>query len=204
MYCKHCGAYIPDGQTKCLACGYDELEERNSEYHFTGAAAAAQAKPQGQSINAQAHEESTADEQWKKSWENMKQRATDAEREYKRRAEEREKQEREAEERAYDAERFKNVSSGIKPGKVLGVMSYFSVLFLLPYLFAPDDKFSVFHAKQGLRLFIAGVVADIIGAILPIFAPVLGLFRIFFMIKGISNAAQGKMEKLPYIGNIKL
>ena len=23
-YCMSCGAYIPDGQTKCLACGYDE------------------------------------------------------------------------------------------------------------------------------------------------------------------------------------
>ena len=25
-YCDKCGAYIPDGQTKCLACGYDEAE----------------------------------------------------------------------------------------------------------------------------------------------------------------------------------
>ena len=23
-YCKSCGAYIPDGITACLACGYDE------------------------------------------------------------------------------------------------------------------------------------------------------------------------------------
>ena len=26
-YCDKCGAYIPDGQTKCLACGYDEAAE---------------------------------------------------------------------------------------------------------------------------------------------------------------------------------
>ena len=26
-YCEQCGAYIPDGQTKCLACGYDESEK---------------------------------------------------------------------------------------------------------------------------------------------------------------------------------
>ena len=26
-YCKSCGAYIPDGQTACLACGYDESAE---------------------------------------------------------------------------------------------------------------------------------------------------------------------------------
>ena len=23
-YCKKCGAYIPDGLTACLACGFDE------------------------------------------------------------------------------------------------------------------------------------------------------------------------------------
>ena len=23
-YCTKCGAYIPDGQTRCLACGFDE------------------------------------------------------------------------------------------------------------------------------------------------------------------------------------
>ena len=27
-YCKKCGAYIPDGQENCLACGYDEAAER--------------------------------------------------------------------------------------------------------------------------------------------------------------------------------
>ena len=25
-YCKECGAYIPDGHSKCLACGFDEAE----------------------------------------------------------------------------------------------------------------------------------------------------------------------------------
>ena len=26
-YCEKCGAYIPDGQSKCLACGFDGAEE---------------------------------------------------------------------------------------------------------------------------------------------------------------------------------
>ena len=25
-YCKECGAYIPDGHSKCLACGFNEAE----------------------------------------------------------------------------------------------------------------------------------------------------------------------------------
>ena len=27
-YCLKCGAYIPDGQSGCLACGYDPEEEK--------------------------------------------------------------------------------------------------------------------------------------------------------------------------------
>ena len=39
-YCDKCGAYIPDGQSKCLACGYDAEEEKRK--------AAAQASCYGQ------------------------------------------------------------------------------------------------------------------------------------------------------------
>ena len=27
-YCKSCGAYIPDGQNVCLACGFDESAQQ--------------------------------------------------------------------------------------------------------------------------------------------------------------------------------
>ena len=29
-YCSKCGAYIPDGMTRCLACGYDEYAEQTA------------------------------------------------------------------------------------------------------------------------------------------------------------------------------
>ena len=29
-YCTKCGAYIPDGQSRCLACGFDEAAEKSS------------------------------------------------------------------------------------------------------------------------------------------------------------------------------
>ena len=40
-YCKSCGAYIPDGQTVCLACGYDENAVKQD--HSGSAAAKAKA-----------------------------------------------------------------------------------------------------------------------------------------------------------------
>ena len=30
-YCLKCGAYIPDGQIVCLACGYDPNEEKREQ-----------------------------------------------------------------------------------------------------------------------------------------------------------------------------
>ena len=35
-YCNKCGAYIPDGLSACLACGYDETAEKKQN---TGTAA---------------------------------------------------------------------------------------------------------------------------------------------------------------------
>ena len=41
-YCKSCGAYIPDGQTKCLACGFDEsVKQQESSANASAAASAA-------------------------------------------------------------------------------------------------------------------------------------------------------------------
>ena len=30
-YCKKCGAYIPDNQDVCLACGFDEAAEKRQQ-----------------------------------------------------------------------------------------------------------------------------------------------------------------------------
>ena len=38
-YCKSCGAYIPDGQSACLACGYDENAKQSSGGQAAAAAA---------------------------------------------------------------------------------------------------------------------------------------------------------------------
>ena len=33
-YCRSCGAYIPDGHTKCLACGLDQEQEEKDFRDF--------------------------------------------------------------------------------------------------------------------------------------------------------------------------
>ena len=83
--------------------------------------------------------------------------------------------------------------------KVLAALSYLSILFLLPFIFCPEDEFAKFHAKQGLALFVFGLIADFIGSIFSI-GWLVTLFRFYCIYKGMTSANEGRMEELPYIG----
>ena len=75
------------------------------------------------------------------------------------------------------------------------------MLFAIPYFLAPNDKFVRFHAKQGMKLFLFGIVADVLGALIGL-GWLATLFRLYLIYKGMSNALSGKKEELPVIGNI--
>ncbi len=83
--------------------------------------------------------------------------------------------------------------------RLMSAASYISVLFILPYIFASDNSFARFHAKQGLGLFIFGAVADVIGSIFPL-AWLLWLIRIYCIYKGVTGALSGQTEPLPLLG----
>lgn len=107
----------------------------------------------------------------------------------------------------------------VQQNKVMAVLAYFWVLFLIPLLAAPNSQFARFHANQGLVLFLAeiagGIVIGILTAILiriPIVGVILtglisGVFSIgmfVLMIMGIINAATGKAKEVPILGKIKI
>ncbi len=218
-YCKNCGAYIPDGQASCLACGYVERTQPTA-----AAAAAAPKKEQpreddlGEVMERHRQLQQEKNRQWaqqeKERRDRQKENRRWAQEEYVRRQAERELKEeerrRETEQTARErvVHRLDQTESG-SSGNVrsqggntaLAALSYLSVLFLGPFLAAPNDEFAMFHAKQGLRLFIFGAIADLIGGLFSI-GWLLSLARIYFIIKGISNALNGKKEPLPYIGTI--
>ena len=85
--------------------------------------------------------------------------------------------------------------------KALAALSYLSVLFALPYIFTPQDEFAKFHAKQGLKLFVFGIIADALGALTG-FGWVVTLLRLYMIYKGMSNALNGIRLPLPWIGEI--
>lgn len=83
------------------------------------------------------------------------------------------------------------------------------ILFFIPLIAAKDSKFAMYHANQGLVLFLAGVVVNTIGSIIPIvgwfFILTLGNLAILVLaILGIINASNGAMKPLPLIGDISI
>lgn len=206
-YCDNCGAYIPDGQKKCLACGYDIEKE---------AAAAAKAK------RAEATQTAAEDSEKRYSFNNeelhrkleeqrkkqQEQSRIWAEQEKQRREKQHENSEWQSytdttrsEYNASHANKFSDLSNKLSSTKILSVISYFSALFLVPMIFKPEDRTANYHAKQGLRLFIYGLICDAIT-----WAPVVGalvqISRIYFLIKGVINAINGREEPLPIIGKL--
>lgn len=206
-YCDKCGAYIPDGQSKCLACGLDPAEEEKR---------AAQAARQQADQRAQAEQRRRERQEINKKWaESEQQHRRNMEELERRRKEAEEKAKREAEQKKsadwqqteYGSFRFTNADNrtGTSAGhsKLLAALSYVSILFLIPMLFAQEDEFARFHAKQGARLFICNAIGSILGSIFSI-GWVINLLLIYLMIVGIINALNGKWEALPYIGKFKL
>ena len=202
-YCKNCGAYIPDGHTKCLACGLDQTEREES----TAASAAAKKSTARRQDNDELRRQ--LEEQRKKQQENNRKWA-EAEYEQRRRAKEEQARFNEARagtngqtDRTKADDEFrsrKNVGAAqSEPNKLFAVLSYINILFVLPYLLCREDEFAMFHARQGMILFIVIAVATLLGSLLNL-GWIVQLLGIYFILKGAGNAANGKMEPLPYIG----
>ena len=94
-------------------------------------------------------------------------------------------------------------SSDVEENKLIAAIGYLGILCLIPLLGKKDSPFAKFHGKQGLVLFLSGIVLGLV-AWIPFLGWLvgavagLGLFILFLI--GIMNALGGKMEKLPVIG----
>ena len=200
-YCKNCGAYVPDGHTKCLACGLDQNEDKNKEY---GSGSAAQRDPRQSSRPSQEEMRRQMEEQRKKQQEDSR-RWAEAERQRRRQEQEEEARRREAEtegtaawsQAAGNAARSKSS----QPNKLLAALSYLSVLFVLPFIFCKDDKYAMFHARQGAILFAVTAVGEVLGSAFGL-GWIVTLMHLYWIYKGMTNANDGKVEPLPYIGNL--
>ncbi|MBF0368036.1 MAG: hypothetical protein HQL52_01125 [Magnetococcales bacterium] len=85
-------------------------------------------------------------------------------------------------------------------GQILALFSYLSILCLVPLMFHRDDEYIYFHARQGLVLWIWGVLA-IFGLYLPVvggffFSVSVVLISVVSLI-GVVSVLLGKAWRLP-------
>ncbi len=119
---------------------------------------------------------------------------------------------------------FQYAPQDIAVNKVMAVLSYLGILWLIPYFAAKQSPFARFHVKQGFLVICAQLGFEIVSAFLcavirvprtvafityyttpGILLLILWLIRVaiwVMAILGIANAAQGKAKELPFIGKL--
>jgi uncharacterized membrane protein len=95
----------------------------------------------------------------------------------------------------------------VEKNKIFAILAYLGILFLVPLLAAKESRFAMYHANQGLVLFLFALAVGVVMAV-PVLGWIVGVVgwvaEIVFMILGIINAANGQMKPLPLIGGITL
>ncbi|HOK97462.1 MAG TPA: hypothetical protein PLR14_01675 [Candidatus Paceibacterota bacterium] len=108
----------------------------------------------------------------------------------------------------------KKESPKMSENKLWGILSYISILCLIPLFTKKDNDFVYFHAKQGLVLFIAEIIWYVITSIVSalflknivalsiwgVIATLVNLGLVILAILGIINVVQDKKKELPLIG----
>lgn len=96
-------------------------------------------------------------------------------------------------------------SKEIIEGKVFALLSYLSILCIIPLILKKDNKFCLFHAKQGLVIFIAEVGVFIL-SVLPVIGGIvwrLGVLLFGFLsIWCIIQVLLARHTRLPIVFNL--
>lgn len=94
-------------------------------------------------------------------------------------------------------------SQQILEGKVFAMLSYLSILCIIPLVFKKENPFVLKHSKQGLILFLGEVAVFIIHIILGQWILRLGMFVFGVMsFIGIITSLQGRDINLPIISRL--
>jgi len=93
----------------------------------------------------------------------------------------------------------------IREGKFFAVISYVSFLCIITLILKKDNKFALYHAKQGLVLFVMETAAFIL-SIIPFLGWLIGIFgyAVFLLASlwGIMQAVLGVYSRIPIVTDI--
>lgn len=94
-------------------------------------------------------------------------------------------------------------NSQVLEGKSFAILSYLSILCIIPLIIKKDNAFVLEHSKQGLVIFIGQVAVMIISILLGSWTLRLGMFLLgIFSFIGIVAVLQGRVIKFPVISSI--
>ncbi len=100
---------------------------------------------------------------------------------------------------------MKNKEKTIEEGKFFAVISYVGFLCVVSLLLKKDNEFVLFHAKQGLVLFVAEAVVFVV-SVIPLLGWLLGIlgFLCFSALSvwGVIEALKGNVFRLPLVSDI--
>ena len=91
--------------------------------------------------------------------------------------------------------------------RVMAILAYLSLLFLVPLLSAKESPFARYHTNQGIIVFIihaVGVMLTQIPEVGWVVGAVISLFTTVLTIIGILNAYNGKAKELPLVGKFRI
>lgn len=87
----------------------------------------------------------------------------------------------------------------------------FGILFFLPLILYPEDKFARFHANQACIILIVTVIGEVVFGILCGFVPLLGIFCgvvgllvLIACIWAIIGVVKGEMREIPLLGHYRI
>ncbi len=93
----------------------------------------------------------------------------------------------------------------VKEGKIFAVVAYWFFLCILPLILKKENKFAVFHGKQGLVLFIF-LVAGFIFSIIPLLGWMVYRFVLLIYLLlclwGTIQALMGNYSRMPVVSDI--
>jgi len=96
-----------------------------------------------------------------------------------------------------------NKDQQILEGKIFAILSYLSILCIIPLVFKKDNSFVLKHSKQGLILFLGEVAVFIVHIILGQWILRLGMFVFgVFSFFGLIASLQGRDAKLPIVSKL--
>ena len=104
-----------------------------------------------------------------------------------------------------DMEQAELTEQEIKQGAPLAAISYIFFLWLIVFIFKADNKFTRYHARQGLVIFIGEIVICfnlLIPLIGVLFYKLEFLILIIMSLYGIYRSLTGRLAKMPLISRI--